>query len=194
MSFSYPRYRLGVLHRLQQMRALMRLEPFDVSTPEGISKERYRRVALTTVSSATSKVITLLTMLVSVPLTVTYLGVDRFGLWMTISSFFAFLVFADLGMGNGLLRAISEADGKDDIRLAGQYVSSGFFMLSGLAVLTLILFGCVYWYIPWPALFNVATETAAQEAGPALAVFVCCYALSLPLSVVQRVQLGYQEG
>src|SRR5512133_170880 len=82
---------------------LLRLAPFDSSTEEGRSKERYRRVALTTVASVASRGIGLVTLLVSVPLTLTYLGAERYGMWMTISSLVAVLNFADLGMGNGLM-------------------------------------------------------------------------------------------
>ena len=48
--------------------------------------------------------------------------------------------------------------------------------------------------IPWQRVFNVKSQKAILEAGPALAVFVVCFAVNLPLGVVQRIQLGYQEG
>ena len=43
-------------------------------------------MALTAISSAVAKVITVVTMLISVRLTLNYLGTERYGLWMTISS------------------------------------------------------------------------------------------------------------
>jgi len=173
---------------------VIRLKPFDTATAEGMSKERYRRIALTTATSVLAKGVGLLTMLISVPLTRDYLGGERFGLWMLISSLIAFLGFADFGMGNGLLNAIAEAKGKDDFASAQKSVSSGFFMLAGLGISTLAVFSLIYPFVSWPLLFKVKSELAAQESGPALAVFVFCFAISLPLGVVQRVQLGYQEG
>src|SRR5712692_8838613 len=83
----------AMLHRLRQVRSVIRLEPFDASSAEGMSKERCRRIALTTVTSALAKGVGLATMLISVPLTVNYLGAERFGLWMTISSLIAVLGF-----------------------------------------------------------------------------------------------------
>lgn len=180
--------------RYQQTTDLLRLTPYDTSTPEGRSKERYRRVALSAATSVGAKGVTLLTTLISVPLTVNYLGTERFGLWMTISSVITLLGFADLGIGNGLLNAISEANGKDDRELASKSVSSGFFILSGIGLLIFALFALSYPFVPWPRVFNVTSHLASQEAGPALAVFVACFALSIPLGIVQRVQLGYQEG
>jgi len=184
----------GLLQRAGQARALVRLTPFDTSTEEGRSKERYRRVALSTVVSAGAKGVVVLTTLVSVPLTVGYLGPERYGLWMTISATIAMLGFGDLGIGLGLLNLVSEADGKDDRGAAARYVSSGFFMLLGVTVFFLAGFALVYPIVPWARFFNVVSELAARESGPAVAVFVVCFALNIPLWAVNRVHLGYQEG
>jgi O-antigen/teichoic acid export membrane protein len=115
-------------------------------------------------------------------------------MWMTISSVVMMMGFADLGMGLGLMNAVSEAHGRDDHQAAMNYVSSGFVMLSAVALLILTAFAVAYPLIPWAKIFNVKSQLAMQEAGPAMAVFVACFAVSLPLGVVQRVQMGYQEG
>ena len=183
----------SLLPRARQISSVARLKPFETVTPEGRSKERHRRVALAALTSVIAKGVTLLTMLISVPLTVEYLGAERYGLWMTISSAIAILVFADLGLGNGLLNAISEANGKDDHEAAREYVSSAFFMLSGIAMALAISFVIVYPWVSWKDLFNVHSSQAVAEVGPAVAVFLGCFALTIPVSVVDRVRMGYQE-
>jgi O-antigen/teichoic acid export membrane protein len=135
-----------------------------------------------------------LTSLITVRLTVRYLGTERYGLWMTITSVVSMMAFADLGIGNGLLNSISEAHGRDDRESARKYVSSAFFVLLGIATVLLALFALVHPFVPWPRVFNVASALAAREAGPAVFVFLTCFALNMPLDVVQRVQTGYQEG
>jgi O-antigen/teichoic acid export membrane protein len=151
-------------------------------------------MALTSLVSALARGIAILTSLVSVPLTVKYLGVERYGMWMTASSVIALLGFADLGMGNGLLNAISESDGKDDRINAQKYVSSAFYMLLAIATLILVLFGSLYPFVPWAHLFNVTSERAVGEAGPSMAIFIVSLACNMPLGIAQRVQMGYQEG
>lgn len=178
----------------QRCAGILRLQEFDTSTPEGRSQERYRRVALTAVSAAGAKVVAVLTMLIAVPLTLNYLGTERYGLWMTISSIILMLRFADFGIGLGLMNAVCEAHGQKDRQAAVRYVSSGFFLLTGVALLILGIFGLAYPFIPWPRIFNLTSPLAIQEAGPAMAVFIACFAANLPLGVVQRVQLGFQEG
>jgi len=185
---------LSFWRRSRQFLSVVRLKPFDSATPDGRSNERHRRIALTAIASAAAKALSVLTLLISVPLTIHYLGTERYGLWMTISSIVLILGFADLGMGNGLLNAVSEANGKDDRELARTYVSSSFFLLSGLSILLALLFACVYPAIPWERVFNVSSPEATREAGPAMAVFVGCFLVSMPLGIVQRIQMGYQEG
>ena len=132
--------------------------------------------------------------IVSVPLTLRYLGAERYGLWMAISSFIALLGFSDLGIGSGLVNAISVAHGRNDRDAAVRYTSSALAMLGAIAVGLLLIFAAVYPLVPWPRVFNASTAAAAREAGPAVAALALCFALNMPAGVVQRVQIGYQDG
>lgn len=158
------------------------------------SKERYRRALISGGSAVFSRLVWILTLLISVPLTVKYLGPERYGMWMTISSLIALLQFADLGIGYGLLNAVAGASGKDDTDAAKKYISSGFFYLLGLSVLIGIVFGLIYTVIPWGAVYNVSSAQAIGEAGPATAFFAILFLANIPLSIVGKVQQGYQEG
>jgi len=180
--------------RLAQVVSLMRLRPFENTTPESRSRERHRRVVLTAVASASAQGISIITGLISVPLTIGYLGKERYGLWMTMSSAVAILGFADLGMGNGLVSVISTADGKDDRDAAGRYVSSAFFLMSGVAAILAFLFAIAYPLIPWPQAFNVTSALAVSEVGPAVSMLTGCFLLTIPLGIVYKVRSGYQEG
>jgi O-antigen/teichoic acid export membrane protein len=179
---------------VKQAASVTRLKPFDTSTSEGRSKERYRRVALTALALVAAKGIGILAKLIWVPLALGYLGTERYGLWMIISSMAALLALADLGMGNGLLNAVSEANGKDDREAARRYVSSAFFVLFAIALSLGALFAVIYPRIPWTHVFNVSTPQAVAEAGPSMAVFVGCFLAGIPLSVARQAQNGYQEG
>ena len=65
--------------RIRQILLLARLKPFDTQNELGRSMERYRRAALTAVASAAAKGMAVLTALITVPLTVGYLGMERYG-------------------------------------------------------------------------------------------------------------------
>jgi O-antigen/teichoic acid export membrane protein len=133
-------------------------------------------------------------MLVSVRLIVNYFGSERYALWATITSTVTLLVFADFGIGNGLLNAISESDGKNDSETVVSHISTGFFVLLAVALFGILSLWLLYPFVPWAKIFNLTSPVAIQEAGPAAAVFIVCFLAQLPLGVVQRIQLGFQEG
>jgi O-antigen/teichoic acid export membrane protein len=180
--------------RLKDIVGLLSLTPGETATAAGRSRERLRRVAVTVAASAISRVVSALTLFASVPLALGYLGEERYGLWMTLSSIIAMLSLADLGLGYGVLNRIAEASGRDDTEAARVVVSSGICSLLVVAGVLGAAFALAYPWLSWRRIFNVQTHAALREAGPATAVFVVCFLVGLPLGVVQRVREGYQEG
>lgn len=166
----------------------------DWSVEDHRSRDRYRRIILTASSSLAARGVTAVTMLASVPLTVEYLGNERYGMWMTISSLIALLTFVDLGIGNGLVNAIADARGHEDREALAKAVAGSFFMLLGLALLLLTALTVSLPIIAWSRLFSVTTPLAAQELEPSVRLFLFCFLISLPLGVVEKVRMGYQEG
>ncbi|MBC6961618.1 hypothetical protein FBR02_10665 [Anaerolineae bacterium CFX9] len=131
--------------------------------------------------------------LITVPLTLNYLGGQRFAVWVILSSIASLLAFADLGIGNGLINLIAKTDAENDRSAAQKYISSAFFTLGFLSVLMGIGFVVVYPFVSWSQLYNVTDSLAASEAGPATAVFIFCFLVNLPLGIVQKVWMGHQE-
>ena len=108
---------------------------------------------------------TILGALLIVPFALDYLGPERYGVWLTISSFVGLLAFSDLGLGNGLLTAISKSQGRNDEPATKSYVASGFLMLSGAAVALAAAFMIVWSTVDWARVFNLTSEPDALEAG-----------------------------
>jgi O-antigen/teichoic acid export membrane protein len=179
---------------LQRLRALLSARGADLTSPEGRAAERHRRAAMTAAASVLAKLLSVATALISIPLTLHYLGAERFGMWMTISSLVALLSFADFGIANGVLNLVADAHGRDDREGIRRAIASGMFILGGVSLALLGAFYAAYAWVDWPRVFNVKSSMAAAEAGPALAVFVSCYAAMIPLIVVQRAQMGLQQG
>lgn len=180
--------------RLRRIRRILRLTPFDPGTAEGRSNERFRRASLTAATSAGAKAITLVTTAVSVPLTLGYLGSERFGVWMTLSALIALLSFTDLGIGNSLLNGVAHAAGRDDRNKIRANFSSGLVMLVAVAAALGLLFAIAYGHVPWARVFNVGSAAALDETGPAAAVLVACFLIAMPSGAFQQVRLGLQQG
>jgi O-antigen/teichoic acid export membrane protein len=188
----------AVGHAWRRVRLAVAGDTPDEAIPDSAqsirSRNRYRRAAMNGVTSLLAKLVVLATTLITVPLTYRYLGMERYGLWMTITSVILFLGFADFGVGNGVTASIAKADGNDSRETAQRVVSCGFYLLWLVAGCLALFFAACYPMISWTHLYGTKTLLAAREAGPASAVLLLCTALNMPLGIVLRIQLGYQEG
>lgn len=157
--------------------------------------ERLRRARLTTAANATAHVVALAVGLVSVPLTVGYLGNERYGVWVTLSSLLTWLSVADLGLGgNALVNVLAEAHGRQDRNLARELVATAFWILTAIATAVVACAVVAAPHIPWRIVFNVSTSVSEAELVSALLLALACFGLSFPANVVQAVFAGYQEG
>jgi len=179
--------------RAMAARRYLTATPFDISTEEGRSMERYRRAAITAIAAAAARALSLATVLVSIPIALGYLGPERYGVAVTITALTSMLVFADFGLGNGLMNLVASATGHGDESRVERSISSAFFMLCGIAVLLIVPMYALFFFVPWAKFMNVdASQTA--EVTAAVGVFMLCVLANLPLGIVQRVQLAYQQG
>jgi O-antigen/teichoic acid export membrane protein len=185
---------IKLLRGIKRIASVFRLKAHDTSTVGGRSKERLRRAGLTTFSTGWAKAIAQIIALVTVPLTFNYLGPERYGLWMVLGSIIAAMGVADLGIGNGLLNAISDAYGKDDHRLARECVTSAFMLMLGIAIFLTLLGMVAYPFIPWMRLFNVTSSAMAAEGSRALVILFFWFVVNIPLGVIGRAQAGLQKG
>lgn len=158
------------------------------------ARQRYRRILWTAAAGGMSRFAQVIVILVSVPLTLNYLGAERYGLWVTVTSIMAMLGFCDFGLGSGILNAITRARATGSDELLRAIVSSG---LSGLILISLglgTLFFIAYPWVNWAAVYGVTSSSAAADAGPLTALLVATFLAGLPLALVRHVQFGLQEG
>ncbi len=198
MSDIPPSNRSGAIEshskRLLGMISVMRLAPFDTTTESGRAQERMRRIALTALAAMAAKFVSVASMLISIPLTLHYLGPERFGMWMVISSFTLLLSFSDLGLGNGVLNAVARANGKDDRRGQQVAISNGYVSLTLVAAVIAGAFAAIQPFVDWGAVFNAVDPAARAEARPAMIIYAVFFVIGVPLALVQRVQAGLQQG
>jgi O-antigen/teichoic acid export membrane protein len=163
------------------------------SEVSGDAERRYVRITQAMFTGLVGKGVAVLVSLLSVPLTVRYLGAERYGAWVTISTAIAWIAIADLGLSSSLTNMVSEgyAQGRQD--LARDHVAAAFWSLAGLAALLSLVFFSVWRIVPWDRVFNVQSVVAREEVGPAIAIAFALFALNFPFSIVAKVYGGYQE-
>ena len=164
------------------------------STEAGRADERYRRAALSVVANALGKILSLALMLVSIPLTLEYLGAERFGIWMTVASFSALVGFLDLGIADSLRNNVSYAAARHDPARLRELVTNGLLLLLAAGTLAGLALAGVAWLAPWPSLVKLDDAALYQEVQRSALTFAVLFAIGIVSSGIQRIFLGLQEG
>ncbi len=131
--------------------------------------------------------------LISVPLTIRYLGSERYGAWVTITTVLTFLNITDLGLGASLTNALGKTQAAGALETGRRYVSSTVLTLCLIAVL---IIANASLFAPKIAAFlfpHLHSPEARAEIAPAVWLALSIFALNLPLLVVGRVLAAHQK-
>jgi len=107
-----------------------------------------------------------LNMLVSftlVPITINYLSPTTYGVWITITSIVAWFGFFDVGLGHGLRNRFAEAIANKNHKLARQYVSTTYAVVSILIISLVLIFIIINPIINWNSILNISNEALRQN-------------------------------
>ncbi len=162
---------------------------------EGRGVSRLRRAGLSGMTAIMAHGITIATGIISIKLTVGYLGKERYGIWLTINSLLQWLYISQMGLsGNALVNKLSDANGKDDKTLAQELVATAFWSLSIIALIFLLLFAISFPFVNWSLVFNTTQAVSINELEFAIAIAFVCFVMMFPTSMVDAVYQSYQEG
>lgn len=106
---------------------------------------------------AIMKIISIIVGLIQVPLILSYLSPSQFGIWLTLSSVVGWIVYFDIGLGNGLRNRFAEALAIGDTTLARIYVSTTYFIVSLITLAILFIFLSSNIFINWQNILNASS-------------------------------------
>jgi len=151
---------------------------------------RLFRVALSAGSQLVVKVIAAILLLVTIRWTHPYLNEARQGTWIAISSLITGLTWADLGIGNALITHLTRAAVRGDQNECRRLLSSAAFFLAAVGAVALVILTAMAWTVDlgW---FHIVQES--DEARRTLMIAVGLFSLSVPLTLVERLRLAFQE-
>jgi O-antigen/teichoic acid export membrane protein len=134
---------------------------------------------------------TILATYLTVPLALGYLDPASYGLWLVISSVFSWLNNLDLGLGNGLRNKLAESLTRKDIPLSKQYVSTTYFFIFLISLITLFAILLIDQLVNWADLLNAPQfmQTEFNRAFLLCAVFFSVrFVCNLIMSVLRADQ------
>ena len=125
-----------------------------------VSKERTRNYLFQIKGTVVYKALAMGASFLSIPLMIHYLGTEQFGVWSTLLTVMSWIVFFDLGIGNGLRNMVAETLAKNEQKEAANYIASGYSLI-GLIALGLLVFGTTASFaLHWQIIFN--TQSVAE--------------------------------
>jgi len=185
----------GCIGRVQGwVRAFLPCSFQDAQTVEEVRRERFKRLRLTASAALASKFVRLGVEVASVPIALSYLGRERYGLWLTIGSLVAWMGLADLGLSNGLKNSLARVFGMNDRRTANGYFTTGLLTLSIIALALAAVFFGLFRFIPWLKIFHADSPQLASVVVPTLVVYALLFFIRFPLGIIGTTYEAFQEG
>lgn len=130
--------------------------------------------------------------LVLVPLTLSYLNPTEYGVWLTLSSIVGWIVYFDIGLGNGLRNKLAEALATADYQLARIYVSTTYFLVSLIAGILLLVFLSVNFFLDWQKILH-AYAIPLRDLNLLVFIVIVFFCLRFVFSLIGTILTADQE-
>lgn len=172
---------------------MIRRQEFLPNKNRGLSSSRTAALAWGIATGFGSRLLTLVAPLLTLPVTLSYLGAEVFGFWMVIVSITSMAMFADLGLGNGLLTSLGGVAAERDSAKAKVLISTAYLTLAGVSLLMLTAVWLVVPNLDLPRILGAAAELDSEVIQAVAILCLSAFAFSIPLSLIQRIQYAFQE-
>ncbi len=163
-----------------------------ISHKVGIRSDRTKNISKHVLLSFIFKGGSILCSFLLVPLTINYLETENYGIWLTLSSFIAWFSFFDIGLGNGLRNKFAEAKAKGDMTLARGYVSSAYFTIGAVSLLSILIFTIFNLFIDWTKVFNASTSLQ-KELSLLMPIVFAFFCLQLVVKLITTIYSADQK-
>lgn len=94
---------------------------------------------------------------IKVPILLSYLDAEKYGIWLTIASIVDWVHYFDLGIGHGLRNKFAEALAKEEHTLAHKLVSTAYYYITIIFSLLFFLLTPIIFILNWQSILNTTT-------------------------------------
>lgn len=154
---------------------------------------RTRQLRLGVATSAVSRGIAMLAPFITVPVSLEYLGATLYGAWAAALSLTAIAVFADLGIGAGLMTRLANAVAENDTAKARRLVSTGYLALSFAVAICLIALWGSSLFFDWAVVAGSPSSAGNADVESATLFTLSAFVVNIVASLIVRIQYGMQQ-
>ncbi len=127
-----------------------------------------------------------------VPLALEYLGTEKYGIWLTVSSVIAWINVFDFGLGNGLRNKLVEAITLKKTTEAKAYVSTAYIMVASIALVIFVGLSVLVYSLPVYRVFNVSA-VYEHELKQLVMIVLGVFSVQFVVKLINSVFLAVQQ-
>jgi len=147
---------------------------------------------LPSIIALSSKSASLFLSYLTIPLCITFLGSERYGLWMVANSTMAFSSFLDFGITPTLKNRMAEAFARGE-KSTFEYYASFAFAVSLLVMALGFAMAILVRVLDWAAIFNANGAEAKAEGNDLVSAMILCLMASLSLGMIESIYYARLE-
>ena len=156
------------------------------------SNDRNINIKKNIISSSLLKIFGLGLSYIVVPITLSYLNNEKYGVWLILLSMLSWISFMDIGLGNGLRNRLTESLSNNDIRSAKEYISTAYAMMVMIASVLLFALIIVVLLADWNSIFNTK-DIAEKELTLTVIIVIVFFMANFILSLSNQLFYSVQE-
>lgn len=154
--------------------------------------ERSQTVKKNAIGALIIKVLSMAIDFAKVPLILSYLDTERYGLYVTIASIVYWTHNFDFGLGTGLRYKLTAAISSSELQYGKRLVSTAYYSMSAIMGLLLIVLIPVIAFLDWNNLLNTTIVTN-QELILCVVVVLVVFVVQFVLELITYVLQAYQK-
>ncbi|RXK81849.1 lipopolysaccharide biosynthesis protein [Filimonas effusa] len=131
---------------------------------------------------------------ITIPLLLNYLGVERFGLWMTISSISGYIMFLDFGIGSAIVNELIGFYTEDKNGRANLLITNVLFFFLGTVIILIVATLIALPLIDLNAIFHLKSLIAQHEVASATFIALIMFYMQLISQIVLKIPYTLQKG
>lgn len=137
------------------------------------------------------KPVSMLLALMYMPVALSFLGTERYGVWTIILDVLAWIAYFDIGIGNGLRNKLAEAYSLRKGEQCKNYISTAYVVTAVISVVFCIIFLLVWNCFGFTSRFNLSV--GGYETDVAVAISVFFVAVNFVLGLIGTILYAIQQ-
>ena len=157
----------------------------------GSDSQRSKQLKINIIAGIGVRGLSILASLLLVPLTISYISSELYGIWLTLSSVIQWIGFFDIGFGNGLRNRLSESIALGKYKKGRIYVSTTYMIMTIIFSMIAIISYFSAAYVNWSSLLNISLQYNKMLVNVAQ-ILLMAFSVQMILKLIQNVTQAYQ--